>query len=929
MKARLLALLAAGACAFAPAAPPPGAAPRALRCEYLVEPLGVDEARPRLSWVVGDRARGAVQTAYQILAATTPARLRPGAADLWDSGRQNGEGSLHVEWGGAPLSPTLRVHWTVRTWDAADRPSAFAAPTWFETGLARDGDWAAQWIGGGEPPPGRAEDWYADRPAPLLRRAFRLDGTVRRARLYLAGLGYHVAWLNGARVGDHRLDPPWTAFDRVVPYAVHDVTALLRQGDNALAVLLGNGWYAPLPLRLWGRLDLREVLPVGAPKLLCRLVVEFDDGRRVVVGSDGQWRTAPSHVRRNNVYLGERHDARREPRGFAQPTFDDAAWAPAAVATAPGGALRWLPLPPVRATRTLAPRAIRTVRPGLHVVDFGQNFAGVVRLRPYAPAGTEIVLRFAEELHADGTLDVDSTVAAQVKQPGIGGPGAPDVAWQEDRYVCRGDGDEVFEPHFTWHGGRYVEITGLPYAPALRDVEGVVLHTDLRPAASFACADVLLDRVHELVDWTLRSNAMSVLSDCPARERFGYGGDMVAAADAWLAHFDVAPMLAKTVGDFARAARPHGGLPECAPDTGVNEGGLTADSGPLGWMFAHPWLLQQAYRHYGDRRLVAEQYDTLARLVAFCRQGIPEHVSLACLGDHGGIGQNPVPVHATATWYRLLGIAIDCAVLLGRADDARRWLGWQHEVRAAFGRWVDPTTGVVLVPGQSSQATALWHGLVPARARAPALATLLAEIAAAGDRFTTGMFATGDLLACLDAAGRNDLAYRLVASRQSPGYGFFVDQGATTLWEHWTRLPGWSRNHPLYAAVGAWLQRSLLGIRQAEGSVAWRQIVVAPAVVPGLAWAQGHHDTVRGRVASSWRRHGDGLVLAVEIPANAQAVVRVPMLGDARREVRESGVPIAQHGTALRADAGLSVRAIDADACEVHLGGGSYHFEVR
>lgn len=923
------AALCLAACAVAPAPRLAEHAPFGLRCESVLSPLGVDVERPRLSWRLGDPRRGAVQTAWRVLAASSPELLAEGRCDLWDSGKVRGERSWYVEWGGQHLPPAQRVFWTVATWDGADRQSAWAVPAWFETAPPSEPAFGATWIGDGVPPPRDDADFYGDRPAPLLRRTFELDGVVRRARLYVTGLGSHVTWINGERVGDHRLDPPWTAFDRLVPYAVHDVTPLLREGDNAIGALLGNGWWSPSPLRLWGRLNLREVLPIGTPCYLCRLDVEFADGRRTQITSDGQWRTTPSHVLRNDVYLGERHDGRLAQPDFATAGFDDAAWLPVASARPPAGELRWLPLPPVRATATLLPRTVRTVRRGVHVVDFGQNFAGVVRLAVRAPRGTEVVLRFAEEVHADGTLDVDSTVAAQVKAPGVGGPGAPDVAWQEDRYVCRGDGDEVFEPFFTWHGCRYVEITGLPAAPDVRDVTGVVLHSDLEPAGSFACSDVLLDRVRELVDWTLRSNLMSVMSDCPARERFGYGGDMVAAADAWLAHFDVATSFAKAVDDFARAQRPHGGMTECAPDVGVNEGGLTPDTGSLGWMFAHPHLLWRAYTHYGDRRLVERNYPALVRLVEFCRQRIPEHVTTVGFGDHGNVGLDPVPVLATATWFRMLRIAADLAVVLGRDADARRFLGWSHQVRAEFESWVDAATGTVLVPTQSSQATGLAHGLVPARVRDEAFATLLAAIDAAERRFTTGMFATGDLLTVLADAGRDDLAYRLVTSRESPGYGWFVDAGATTLWEHWTRLPHWSRNHPIYAAVSAWLTRSVLGIRQAEGSVAWREVVIAPSVVGGLTWARGHQDTVRGRVASAWARTGDRLVLEVEVPANARATVFVPLLGRLRSDVDEGDVPIVRGGVPTRADASVDVRAVDEHAAEVRVGAGRYRFVVR
>lgn len=917
-----------GGCAGSPSVAAGIDAPLHLRCEYVVEPLGVDTPRPRLSWVVGDRRRGAVQAAFQVLAATDPERLQPGTADVWDSGKVASDRTVHVEWGGPALGPAARVYWTVRTWSGGDLASAFAAPTWFETGLL-DSAWSASWIGDGLPEPAREQDFYGDRPAPLLRRSFRLEGPVARARLYVTGLGWHVVWLNGVRLGDRRLEPAWTAFDEVVPYTVHDVTDQLRDGENVLGAMLGNGWYAPLPLRMWGKRNLRDELPIGRPKLIARLDVQYSDGRRVQIGSDELWRTAPGPVRRNNVYLGEWQDARTDPTGWREPGFDAAGWRTAAVVAPPGGTLRWLSLPPVRHTRTLRPRSIRTLEPGLHVVDFGQNFAGVVRLRMSAPRGTEVVLRFAEELHDDGGIDVDSTVAAQIKEPGLGGPGAPDVAWQEDRYVCRGDGVEVFEPVFTSHGCRYVEIRGLPQTPLVRDVEGLVLHTDLTPVSTFACSNVLLDRVQQVVDWTLRSNAQGILADCPARERFGYGGDMVASADAYITNFDMATMHAKATGDFARAARPHGGMSECAPDIGVNESGLTDDTGPLSWMFAHALLLDRVYRHYGDRRLVEQQYVPLCNLVRFCHAHIPGHVTVADFGDHGCIGTNPVPVVATATWFRLLQIAADFAIVLGREDDAREFLGLANAVRAEVAKVVDPTTGVVVVRNQSALATTLATGLVPARLREAAFATLLAEIAAADGRVTTGMFGTGMLLDCLDAADRSDVAYQLLSTREYPGYGYQIDHGATTLWEHWSRQRHWSRNHTMYAAVAAWLQRTVLGIRQAADSVAWKRLVIAPAVVGDLQWAQGHHDTVRGRVACAWQRQGSRLLLDVVIPANTRAVVQVPMLGSAERDVLESGEPIVVHGEPTNADPMLVVHAVDAHRCEVHVGAGSYHFEVR
>lgn len=927
---RPLLLLFLSSCAFPWSGPRLGPPPASLRCEYATTPLGVDTKAPRLSWQFTDDERGARQTAYQILVATDPDKLAPGVADVWDSGKVANDDSVHVVWAGPPVGSARRYHWTVRCWNGADRATEFAAPTWFETGLLAAGDWQATWIGDGTTPPTRTEDFYADRPAPLLRKTFTLHGTPQRARLYVCGLGCHEARIDGQLVGDTRLDPGWTRYDAVVPYVVHDVTGLLHDGENVLGVMLGSGWYDPLPLRLWGRIDLRKVLPIGQPKLICQLDVVQADGSPLRIVSDRSWRTAPGPTLRDNVYLGERHDARAERDGWDRPGFDDRAWFRAQIATAPGGELRWLGLPPVRAARRLAPVQITTPRPGVHVVDFGQNFAGVVRLAVDEPAGTEVVLRYGEELLADGTVDVRSTVAAQIKEAGVGGPGAPDVAAQEDHYVCRGH-DDVFEPRFTFHGFRYVEVTGVQRAPGHGDVDGVVLHADLPAVSSFECSDDVCNRVQRVVEWTLLSNAFSVLSDCPARERFGYGGDMVASAAAYQANFDMARMHAKAIADFARAQRPSGGLTECAPDVGVNESGLSPDTGPLGWMLAHPWLLQRCWTAYGDRRLVEEQYDVLVRLVRFCRERLPEHLAIACFGDHGNIGFNPSPLMATAAWFRIVTIAHEFAVVLGRADDERDFAALADRIREAFAKWINRDTGEVFVRSQSGQATALHAGLVPAELREKAIGVLLDEIAHRQGRLSTGMFSTEHLFEVLSDAGRDDLVLAMVRSRECPGYANMLDQGATTLWEHWSRKDDWSRNHAMYATVGAWFQRSLLGIRQAPGSVAWRDIVVRPSPVGDLTWARGHLDTVRGRIVVSWRRDGGRLALDVTIPANARATIAVPLLGRADATLCESGDVLLDKGAVVRRDGDrdVVVEHLGDNRCAVRVGGGEYAFELR
>ena len=429
-------------CALGQAA---GAAVRVvrLRCEYGDAPLGIDHPAPRLSWVLESPVRGQRQTAYRILVAGSPDALQADRGDLWDSGKVESGQSVNVVYAGDPLISGQRCFWKVKVWDKDGKASDWSAPSNWEMGLLQAGNWRGKWINDGKPLPEDDAGFYRDDPAPLFRKAFELSGRVRRARLYISALGYYEATLNGGRVGDHCLDPLWTLPNKRVFYSVYDVTGDLTQGANCLGVTLGNGWYNPLPLRMWGRVNLRERLPVGRPQFIAQLNVEYEDGTRESVVSDSSWKVTAGPILRNSIYLGEKVDARREIPGWDKPGLEDCQWAFAEEVSSPEGVLQAQPLPPIEVTATVKPVGVKEPTNGVYIVDMGQNFSGWARLTFDVPSGTEITMRYGELLYEDGTLNPMTSVCGQIKRRKPPADGSPTVAWQADTYIAKGGGPEI------------------------------------------------------------------------------------------------------------------------------------------------------------------------------------------------------------------------------------------------------------------------------------------------------------------------------------------------------------------------------------------------------------------------------------------------------------------------------------------------------
>ena len=570
--------------------------PGRLTVEYIDNPLGIDTDKPRFSWTLNSTGRNQFQSAYEILVSESRQELWQGKGSDWSSGKINSSQTLHVVYNGAPLKPFTLYYWAVRVYDQNGEVSAWSQLGRFETAMLNAADWKAQWISDGSVQPAKDSLYYQPDPMPLFRKGFTTGRNIASARLYISGVGYYEAYLNGKKIGQNVLDPGWTTYRKQVLYTVHDITALVKKGKNVAGIMLGNGWWNPLPFKFFGRWDLRDYQQTGRPCVKAEIHIRYFGGETETIITDPSWQTAPGPVVRNNVYLGERYDARAEREDWLSPSAKTAEWKNATISQGPQGKMTVQMQPAILVTKILRPVSIVEQGKDTFMVDMGQNFAGVARINVKGPAGTKITMRLGEGLFPNGRINLMTTVATQIKKGGIkGGPGAPETAWQEDSYTLKGKGTETWSPRFTFHGFRYVEITGWPGTPTVNDIQGLRMNSDLPEVGSFACSNDMFNKLHEVIQWTFLSNVFSVQSDCPGREKMGYGADMVVTANAFMYNYDMSQFYGKAVRDFANEQRPKGGITEIAPFTGIDDRGYGDLSGPLGWQLGYL---------YGDRKSV-------------------------------------------------------------------------------------------------------------------------------------------------------------------------------------------------------------------------------------------------------------------------------------------------------------------------------------
>jgi len=871
-----------------------------LRCEHLDSPMGVEVPAPGLSWQIQSTRRGTRQIACRILAATSPDRLSPETADLWDSGRADSDTSVMVPYKGRNLRSRQRCWWKVIVWDESGAEIA-SEPAWWEMGLLNAGDWKARWMAG-KP----AEQPGQIPPAPLFRKTFHLSKPVASARAYVCGLGFHEFYLNGKKAGDAVLHPAFTKYDRRALYTVHDVTDLISQGANAAGIVTGTGWYNHHVKDVW---DLYAAPWRDEPKALAQIEIVFEDGTRKTIASDASWKCSTGPILFDSLRDGEVYDAREEKDGWTGGGYDDSGWVPVRIARPPGGVLRAMLMPPCKVTETIRPASAKEIRPGVWLFDLGRNIAGWARLKVSGPAGTKVVLKYSERLGADG--DIDNSIIRALAEA---------TNFQTDTYILRGNGTEVWEPRFVYHGFQYIQATGLPEGcNPIEVLDGRVVHTAMERTGRFECSDDLLNRIQNAATASMMSNYHGMPTDCPHREKNGWTGDALLSTEQILFNFDPAASLSKWLDDFSDCQRTSGALPGIVPTGGW---GYNWGAGPA-WDSAYlfiPWYL---YLYRGDLEILRRHYEGMKRYLSFLDAMAPDKIVYFGLGDWCPPGPRvddyPAPAELTNTgWYYAdARLVARVAALLGKKSDARKYETLAKQIKsAARKKFIDKKTGRLAGHGQTAIACFLYQGLCEEEETDRFLEMLAEEIEAADRHIGCGILGTKFTMNELTRLGRADLGLAIAFQRTYPSWGCWLEQGATTLWECWDGQN--SRNHHMFSDISAWFYKTLAGIVPDPERPGFKHTIVKPWPVGDIRWAKGEVETPYGNLSSAWKIDNGRFILEVSIPPNSEASVYLPVR-DASK-VQENGQP------AGRVD-GMEFQGMIDGRAVYRIGSGDFRFD--
>lgn len=882
-----------------------------LRCEYKKNPVGIDVLQPRFSWELVSSERGTVQTAYQIRVADSEVDLAENKP-VWDSGKQASDFSIHVVYQGKVLESGRRYFWQVQVWDNQGRSSGWSEPAYWEMGLLQPSDWKANWI-----TPNLQEDHSRANPSPMLRHIFQVKKTVAKARLYVSAMGLYELELNGKRIGDEYFTPGWTAYDFRFQYQTFDITSQLKQGENCLGALLGDGWFrGPIG---WegGRNSYGDQLA-----LLAQVVITYTDGTGDTFGTDANWKAATGPILQSEIYNGETYDARLERPGWNQAGYDDKTWAgvtaldpPKAKLVAPAG-------PPVRKIQEIKPVKVLKTPAGETVIDMGQNMVGWVRFNLSAPAGTTVTLRHAEVLDKEGNF-----YTANLRS-----------AIQSITYTAKGTGVETFEPHFTFQGFRYVTVSGWPGELNLDDFTGVVVHSAIAATGTFETSNALLNQLQHNIVWGQKGNVVDVPTDCPQRdERLGWTGDAQVFARTASFNHDSAAFYTKWLKDLALDQQDDGAVPHVIPNA-LSHRTRKSESASAGWSdsaLVVPWTV---YLTYGDRRILEEQYDSMKAWVEYMRRQAGDRYIWSsgftfgdwlayapANSDYPGATTDKDLIQ-TAYFARSTSILEKTAALLGKKEDAAFYAGLLEKTKAAFQKEFVTPNGRLSSNTQTAYALALAFDLLPDSLRANAAGRLANDVRHFG-HLTTGFLGTPVLCQTLSDNGYLDEAYMLVNHKEYPSWLYPITKGATTIWERWDGIkpdgtfqsPSMnSLNHYAYGAIGEWLYRVSAGIEIDERQPGYKHILIQPHPGGGLTYAKASVHSMYGLVASGWEIKDGKMTLHAEIPANTTAAVRLPHAS--LDTVTEGGQPI-------QSAPAVSHVHQEGDAVIADVGSGTYSFQ--
>ena len=884
-----------------------------LRCEYKSKPVGIDVTNPRLSWELVSTARGTMQTAYAVRVAASVADLTKKKL-IWDSGKKNSDTSIQVSYDGPALDSERRYYWQVEVWDNHGGDSGWSEPADWEMGLLSPSDWKAKWI-----TPNLKEDPAASNPSPMLRTNFEVKKNIAQARLYVSAMGLYEMQINGKRVGNQYFTPGWTAYDFRYQYQTYDVGEWLRSGKNAIGAILGDGWFR-------GNLGFEHQRNTYGQRLalLAQLIITYKDGSHQVVASDGSWKAATGPILASDIYNGETYDARLERTGWSEAAYSDKDWSDVNVIDPPKAKLVAPEGPPVRAIEEIKPVKVIKTPEGDTVLDMGQNMVGWMRIHVNAPAGTKITLQHAEVLDNKGNFSTENLRSAKAT----------------DEYIAKGGGAEIFEPHFTFHGFRYVAVSGWPGDLPLDAFTGVVVHSAIEPSGTFETSNPMLNQLQHNIIWGQKGNFLDVPTDCPQRdERLGWTGDAEVFARTACFNHDSAAFYTKWLKDVALDQQDDGAVPYVIPNvlTHTTRRGASASAGWADVATVLPWTV---YLSYGDRRILEQQYPSMKAWVEYMRKQAGDRYIWSngfSFGDWLAFAttQSDYPGATTdkdflqtAYFARSTDLLRQTAEVLGKKEDAAEYAELLDRIRAAFQKEFVTPNGRLSSNTQTAYALALAFDLLPESERKQAAGRLAADVRHFG-HLTTGFLGTPVLCKALSDYGYYDEAYMLLNRTEYPSWLYPITKGATTIWERWDGLKpdgtfqdkGMnSFNHYAYGAIGEWMYRTIAGIDIDPAQPGYKHVLMQPHPGGGLTSAKASVHGMYGKVASSWEVKDGTMTMKMEIPPNTTASVRLP--GAKLGEVTEDG-------KGLTSDSAISKTRQEPDAVLLDAGSGTYEFVYK
>lgn len=842
-----------------------------LRCEHLLSPIGIDAANPRLSWMLNDAEKGARQTAYQLIVGTDSSEVANGVGESWNTAKIVSD-AMRVNYEGETLKPFNRYYWKVKIWNEKD--AELSSPvSYFETGMMNINNWQGAWISD------RNDIHY--KPAPYFRKQFKTDKVIKSARAYIAVAGLYELYINGEKVGNHRLDPMFTRFDRRNLYVTYDISSHLQSGDNAVGVLLGNGWYNHQSIAVWNF----DRAPWRARPAFCMDIrITYEDDSVETITSDLSWKTSSGPIIFNSIYTAEHYDARLEQDAWNTVGFDDSKWHGVTYRSVPSEIVSAQQTPPIRNVKTIPAQTLKQLNDTTYVYDFGQNMAGVTRIRVSGDEGTVVRLKHGERLYNNGHVDI-SNVTVHYR-----GDEATDP-FQTDILILSGKKEDEFMARFNYKGFRYVEVTSSkPVDLQINSLTAYFMHSDVSAVGEITASNPLIDKLWTATNNAYLSNLMGYPTDCPQREKNGWTGDGHLAIETALYNFDAITVYEKWLTDHRDEQQPNGVLPDIIPTGGWGYG---TENG-LDWTSTIAIIPWEVYMFYGDSKLLADCYENIKRYVDYVDRTSHGHLTTFGRGDWVPVkSRSDKELTSSVYFYVDAQILAKAAKLFNKQDDYLHYSSLAGNIKEAINKkFLNRETGIYASETQTELSVPLLWGVVPETLRQKVADNLAKKVEEAGFHLDVGVLGAKALLNALCENNHVETAYKVATQDTYPSWGWWIVNGATTLLENWDldATQDISDNHMMFGEIGGWFFKGLGGIYPDQQQPGFKNIILRPNFVSGLDRFEAKHQSPYGMIQSKWERKKRQVTYDIVIPANSTATLYLPKNVEGERLMKlESG----------------------------------------